>query len=75
RMSPASRVARLANSSRRRRAATALEYASVVRLSRSLFQRVLESDAVAARRLREEFANRATRLAGDILKAGAKLMS
>ena len=60
---------------RRPATATALEYASVVRLSRSLFQRVLESDAVAARRLREEFANRATRLAGDILKAGAKLMS
>ena len=60
---------------RRPATATALEYASVVRLSRSLFQRVLESDAVAARRLREEFANRATRLAGDILKAGAKLKS
>ena len=60
---------------RRPATATALEYSTVVRISRSLFQRVLESDAVAARRLREEFANRTTRLAGDILKAGAKLTS
>jgi len=60
---------------RRPATATATEYSTVVRISRSLFQRVLESDAVAARRLREEFAARATRLAGDILRAGAKLTS
>ena len=53
--------------------ATALEYSSVVRISRSLFQRVLESDPVAARRLRDEFANRTSQLASEILMAGAKL--
>lgn len=53
--------------------ATALEYSSVVRVSRSLFQRVLESDPVAARRLRDEFANRTSQIASDILMAGAKL--
>ena len=55
--------------------ATALEYSSVVRVSRSLFQRVLESDPVAARRLRDEFANRTSQIASDILMAGAKLSS
>src|SRR3982750_1784157 len=38
--------------------ATALEHPSVIRVARSLFQRVLESDPVAARRLRDEFASR-----------------
>jgi CRP-like cAMP-binding protein len=60
---------------RRPATATALEYSTVVRISRSLFQRVLESDAVAARRLRDEFAHRASRIANDIMMAGAKLMS
>jgi CRP-like cAMP-binding protein len=55
--------------------AIALEYSTVVRVSRSLFQRVLESDPVAARRLRDEFANRASQIASDILVAGAKLSS
>jgi CRP-like cAMP-binding protein len=55
--------------------AVALEYSTVVRISRSLFQRVLESDATAARRLRDEFANRASQIASDILIAGAKLSS
>ena len=55
--------------------ATALEYSSVVRIARSLFQRVLESDPVAARRLRDEFANRTSQIASDILMAGAKLLS
>jgi CRP-like cAMP-binding protein len=50
--------------------ATALEYSSVVRVSR-----VLESDPVAARRLRDEFANRTSQIASDILMAGAKLSS
>ena len=53
--------------------ATALESATVIRVARSLFQRVLESDPVAARRLRDEFANRTSQIASDILMAGAKL--
>src|ERR1700753_2514590 len=53
--------------------ATALEYSSVVRVARSLFQRVLESDPEAARRLRDAFANRTSQIASDILMAGAKL--
>jgi CRP-like cAMP-binding protein len=55
--------------------ALALEHSSVIRISRSLFQRVLESDPVAARRLRDEFANRSSQIASDILIAGAKLSS
>jgi CRP-like cAMP-binding protein len=58
---------------RRPSTATALEYSSVVRISRSLFQRVLESDPDAARRLRDEFALRSSQIASDILMAGAKL--
>jgi CRP-like cAMP-binding protein len=53
--------------------AIALEPASVIRIARSLFQRVLESDPVAARRLRDEFATRTSQIASDILMAGAKL--
>ena len=53
--------------------AIALEHSSVIRVARSLFQRVLESDPVAARRLRDEFANRTSQIASDILMAGAKL--
>jgi CRP-like cAMP-binding protein len=53
--------------------ATALENSSVIRVARSLFQRVLESDPAAARRLRDEFANRSSQIASDILMAGAKL--
>ena len=53
--------------------ATALENSTVVRVARSLFQRVLESDPAAARRLRDEFANRTSQIASDILMAGAKL--
>src|ERR1700753_3147887 len=53
--------------------AVALEHSTVVRISRSLFQRVLESDPSAARRLRDEFATRTSQLASDILMAGAKL--
>ena len=55
--------------------ATALEHCSVIRVARSLFQRVLESDPAAARRLRDEFAGRTSQIAGDILMAGAKLGS
>jgi len=53
--------------------AIALEHSSVIRIARSLFQRVLESDPAAARRLRDEFASRSSQIASDILMAGAKL--
>jgi CRP-like cAMP-binding protein len=53
--------------------ATALEHSSVIRVARSLFQRVLESDPAAAHRLRDEFAARSSQIASDILMAGAKL--
>ena len=53
--------------------AIAVEHSSVIRVARSLFQRVLESDAEAARRLRDEFANRTSQIASEILMAGAKL--
>jgi len=50
---------------------TALEYPRI-RIARSLFQRVLESDPGAAVRLRDEFAVRSSQIASDILIAGAK---
>ena len=53
--------------------AIALEQSAVIRVSRSLFQRVLKSDAAAARRLRDEFASRTSQIASDVLIAGAKL--
>jgi len=53
--------------------ATAIEHSAVIRIARSLFQRVLESDPAAARRLRDEFATRTSQIASDILMAGAKL--
>ena len=53
--------------------ALALENSSVIRIARNLFQRVLESDAAAARRLRDCFAARTSQLASDILMTGAKL--
>src|SRR4030095_11991623 len=53
--------------------AVALDHASVIRVARSLFQRVLESDPAAARRLRDELATRTSQIASDILMAGAKL--
>jgi CRP-like cAMP-binding protein len=53
--------------------AIALEHSSVIRVARSLFQRVLESDPAAASRLRDEIANRTSQIASEILMAGAKL--
>ena len=53
--------------------AVALDNSSVIRIPRSLFQRVLESDPAAARRLRDEFASRTSQIASDILMAGGKL--
>lgn len=60
---------------RRPSTAMALEPSSVIRIARSLFQRVLESDPAAARRLRDEFAKRSSQIASDILMAGARLNS
>ena len=53
--------------------ALALEHSSVIRVARSLFQRVLESDPAAARRLRDEFAGRTSQITSDIVMAGTKL--
>jgi CRP-like cAMP-binding protein len=58
---------------RRPATATALEHSSVIRIARSLFQRVLESDPTAARRLRDEMARRTSQVTSDILMASAKL--
>ncbi|HET7886858.1 MAG TPA: cyclic nucleotide-binding domain-containing protein [Bradyrhizobium sp.] len=63
----------LINAMRRPSTATALEDSSVIRVARSLFQRVLESDPAAARRLRDEFARRTSQIASDILTASGKL--
>ena len=53
--------------------ALSLERSTVIRIPRSLFQRVLDSDPAAARRLRDELAVRASQIASDILLVGAKL--
>lgn len=53
--------------------ATALERSSVLRVSRSLFQRVLESHPDAARRLRDDLASRTTAVTGAISKLTARL--
>jgi len=53
--------------------AVALEYSTVIRIGRSLFQRVLESDPAAARRLRDEVANRVSQLASEVMLVGSKL--
>lgn len=53
--------------------AVALEYSAVIRITRSLFQRVLDSDAAAARRLRDDMAARVSQLASDVTLVGAKL--
>jgi CRP-like cAMP-binding protein len=53
--------------------AVALEPALVIRIARSMFQRVLESDPEAALRLRDELASRTSQIASDILMASDKL--
>jgi CRP-like cAMP-binding protein len=53
--------------------AVATEYSSTIRITRSLFQRVLESDPAAARRLRDDMATRVSQLASDVTLVGAKL--
>jgi CRP-like cAMP-binding protein len=58
---------------RRPSTATAMEYSTAIRINRSLFQRVLESDPAAALRLRDVFVTRTSQIASDILIAGGKL--
>jgi CRP-like cAMP-binding protein len=72
---PGSLIGELAliSAMRRPSTATALEDSSVIRVARSLFQRVLESDPAAARRLRDELAKRTSQIASDILVASGKL--
>ena len=52
----------------------ALQRSSVVRISRSMFQRVLENDPAAARRLRDEFAIRSSQIVSDFQEAGTRLI-
>ncbi|WP_458758864.1 cyclic nucleotide-binding domain-containing protein [Afipia sp. TerB] len=54
--------------------ATALQRSSVVRISRSLFQRVLESHPEAARRLRDDLAMRTNSAASAIARLTPKLI-
>ncbi len=54
--------------------AIALESSSVVRLSRSLYQRVLESHPDAARRVRDDLAARTSEAASAIAKLTPKLI-
>ena len=53
--------------------AVALEPSSVLRISRSLFQRVLESHPEAALRLRDDFAARSNAALGAMTRVGATL--
>ena len=55
--------------------ATAREYASVIRITRTLFQRVLDSEPDGARRLRDEFAHRTSQTASDLVLIGGRLTS
>ena len=70
---PGTLIGELVVDTRRPATATALERSSVMRVARSLFQRVLESDPAAARRVRDELAGRTSQIASDIVMAGAKL--
>ncbi|HWW49164.1 MAG TPA: cyclic nucleotide-binding domain-containing protein [Xanthobacteraceae bacterium] len=54
--------------------ATALENTSVLRISRTLFQRVLESDPLAARRLRDEFMIRTSQVISDLTVISGRLL-
>ena len=53
--------------------AVAIADSTVIRISRSLFQRVLEGHPDAAQRLRDYFATRASQAASEILTASGKL--
>lgn len=59
---------------RRPATATALEQSNVIRLSRSLYQRVLESHPDAARRVRDDLAARTNAAATAIANLTAKLI-
>jgi CRP-like cAMP-binding protein len=52
-----------------------MEYSMLIRIPRTLFLRVLDSDPAAARRLRDELATRTRQATSDILIASAKLSS
>ena len=54
--------------------AIALEFASAIRITRTLFQRVLESEPDGARRLRDAFASRTSQAASDLVLVGARLI-
>ena len=54
--------------------AIALAESSVLRISRSMFQRVLEGHPEAARRLRDDLAGRTSQAASDMMIASGKLM-
>jgi CRP-like cAMP-binding protein len=58
----------------RRATATAREDSIVLRISRAMFLKMLESNAEAAQRLRELFAARADQLARDMEKVQAMLV-
>ena len=53
--------------------AVAIADSTVIRISRSLFARVLEGHPDAAHRLRDYFATRASQAASDMLTASGKL--
>lgn len=53
--------------------AMAVEESSVLRISRSMFQRVLEGHPDAARRLRDDLASRTSQAASDLMIASGKL--
>ncbi|HEY4204380.1 MAG TPA: cyclic nucleotide-binding domain-containing protein [Xanthobacteraceae bacterium] len=53
--------------------ATALEHCSVIRITRNLFKRVLESEPDATRRLRDELAGRTSQATSDVVLVGGRL--
>ena len=59
---------------RRPATATALEHPTVVRVSRTLYQRVLESHPEAARRIRDDLAARTNAAASAIARLTSKLV-
>jgi CRP-like cAMP-binding protein len=59
---------------RRPATATALEHSTVVRVSRTLYQRVLESHPEAARRIRDDLAARTNAAATAIARLTSKLV-
>jgi CRP-like cAMP-binding protein len=59
---------------RRPATATALEHTTVVRVSRTLYQRVLESHPEAARRIRDDLAARTNAAATAIARLTSKLV-